>query len=694
MRPPDDAELLARYVTQRSEEAFATLVERHLSLVYSSALRQVRDSHLAEEITQAVFIILARKAGDLRRETVLAGWLCRTAHFAARNVLKSEHRRHHHEQEAYMESLLHEPEADLPRQNETEAGVWPQIAPLLDEAVAQLAETDRNAVVLRFYLQRPLEEVGQVLGVNADAAQKRVSRALEKLRKFFTKRGMSSTAATITGAISANSIQVAPIGLAKTVTAVAIAKGATASASTLTLMKGALKIMAWTKAKTAVVTGAALILTTGTSIVVIQEVHSMKAIHVTLNGLPQTSAELNAWYVEPPAGQNAATFILQGIKARQITGADQNANLPILGKLPSPTPGTPLPPPVKSALTTFVQQNRESLQFFAQAAQYEQSRYPIDLTQGPNTPLPHLAGIKGGMQIAGLAAILDAENHDGEKAADDVLLILSLARSLKAEPVLISQLVRAAGVSLAVDGLNQVLNRTALPPESLSGLSKAFQDMENYDAHGDGFIRAMAGERAIHLELLKNPDQLGRYLNLLLASDMSDEQRRRMVEELGQPGILKEEQGYFENTFQQLLSARQEAFPNRLKADELLRQRAAKAAGQRLLFNGSLWGGVAGAASREAYCLANLRLALTAVALEQFRVVHDNRYPATLSELTPKYLAATPMDPFDGRPLRYRKQGAGYVLYSIGPDLKDDGGKRMNGRGGDMVFTVVTPPMP
>src|ERR1035441_10526683 len=101
MHPPDDAELLYSYVTQRSEEAFAALVERHLSLVYSSALRQVGDGHLAEEITQAVFIILARKAGSLGPGTILPGWLCRTAHFTACNALKAEHRRQHHEQEAY-----------------------------------------------------------------------------------------------------------------------------------------------------------------------------------------------------------------------------------------------------------------------------------------------------------------------------------------------------------------------------------------------------------------------------------------------------------------------------------------------------------------------------------------------------------------------------------------------------------------
>jgi hypothetical protein len=465
--------------------------------------------------------------------------------------------------------------------------------------------------------------------------------------------------------------------------------------STLTLIQGALKIVAWTKAKTAVVAGAALILAAGTSVVVIKGTHSTKANRLPPDGLPQTPAELDAWYVEPPAGQNAATFNLRGIKAMQIKDADKIANLPVLGELPTPPPGTPLPPPVRSTLADFVQHNRDALKFFAQGAQYEQCRYPIDLTKGSDTLLPHLMGIKHGMQLAEMSAILDAENNDEKQAANDVLMTLALARSLKAEPVLISQLVRSAGVSLAVDALNQVVNRTTLPPESLSELSKAFQNMEDYDARGEGFSRAMASERTMHLALLNNPAKLVRDLSTAGATDLSDQQCRRLVEHLKQAASLKEEHDYLDTTYQQLLSARKEAFPERLKVvADLMRQRVTEATDRGLLLNVWLSDGLDKHVNREARCLANLRLALTAVVLEQFRAAHNNRYPASLSELTPNDLNTTLMDPFDGQPLRYQKQATGYVLYSIGWDLKDDGGKPMNGKGGDIVFTIVTPPAP
>jgi RNA polymerase sigma factor (sigma-70 family) len=249
----DDLNLLREFARNNSEEAFAALITRHVNLVYSVALRQVRDAHLAEEITQAVFIILARKANSLGDKTILPGWLCRTARYASANALTIQRRRQRREQEAHMQSILNEAEP---------VETWNQIAPLLDGAMEQLGQKDHDALVLRFFENKTFAEVGATLGASEDAAKMRVNRALEKLRKFFTKRGVSSTTAIIAGTISTNSVQAAPVGLAMAISAT-VAKGAVVALSILTLVKGTMKTMTWLKLKFVIGVGTAALLVGG-----------------------------------------------------------------------------------------------------------------------------------------------------------------------------------------------------------------------------------------------------------------------------------------------------------------------------------------------------------------------------------------------------------------------------------------------
>jgi RNA polymerase sigma factor (sigma-70 family) len=283
----DDMELVRQYARGRSEEAFATLVSRYVNLVYSVALRQVRDPHLAEEVTQTVFIILARKAGSLDHKTVISGWLYRTARYAAAKALTLHRRRQDREQEAYMRSQLND--------NQTDA--WHDIEPLLEAAMGQLGQSDQNAVALRFFQGRSFKEAAAELGTTEAATKMRINRALEKLRAFFAKRSLTLSVAAIAGALSAYSVQAAPSGLATSVTAVSV-KGAAVPSSTLTLIETTLKLMAWTKLKTAVVVGTVALLVAGTATFTLQRATAKTASQSHSFGgyaTPEASVQSMIW---------------------------------------------------------------------------------------------------------------------------------------------------------------------------------------------------------------------------------------------------------------------------------------------------------------------------------------------------------------------------------------------------------------
>ncbi|MEO7299389.1 MAG: sigma-70 family RNA polymerase sigma factor [Verrucomicrobiota bacterium] len=218
-----DLELLQCYTRNNSQDSFATLVNRHLNLVFSAAMRQVRLPQLAEEVAQSVFADLAQSATKLKPDTILTAWLYEVTRRTAIDVVRRESRRQ------LREKVAHE----LTTMNAT-ADDWTEIEPFLDEAMHALDATDRAAVLLRYFENKTLREVGETLGTSDDAAQKRVSRAVEKLREFFTKRGVTIGASGLVVVISANAVQAAPVGLAVAISTATLAGTTFLATATIT----------------------------------------------------------------------------------------------------------------------------------------------------------------------------------------------------------------------------------------------------------------------------------------------------------------------------------------------------------------------------------------------------------------------------------------------------------------------------
>jgi RNA polymerase sigma factor (sigma-70 family) len=241
----DDWQTVSEYVRTGAENAFRSLVDRHLGLVHSIAMRQVRDPELAREVSQAVFVLLARKARSFRPSIVLSAWLFRTTRFVALRAVRSEHRRQRREQEAMRMQILNEP-----------AEAWPRLAPVLDETLGDLNESDRGALLLRFYEERNLHDVGAKLGISEEAAKKRVSRALDKLRAAFARRGFTVPTLIITGILSGKMAEAAPTSLAGAIASSAVSG---ASSAVPVLVEEVLAAWKWARVKMALGVGVAII---------------------------------------------------------------------------------------------------------------------------------------------------------------------------------------------------------------------------------------------------------------------------------------------------------------------------------------------------------------------------------------------------------------------------------------------------
>jgi RNA polymerase sigma factor (sigma-70 family) len=293
-----DQQLLRDYAERRSEPAFAELVRRHVDLVYSAALRMVCDAHLAEDVAQGAFLALAQNAGQLTGRPALTGWLHRTAQNLAANVVRSDVRRRAREQEAAAMNELLSPEPDA---------VWEKITPHLDAALENLNELDRDALLLRYFERKSAHEIAQTFGISDDAAQKRVSRAVERLREFFSKRGVAIGASGLVVLISANAVQSAPLALATTISTATVLAGTTAHAAPTI---AAIKTITMTTLQKAALT-LALAAAIGTAIF---EAHQVSQLRAQLQMLQQANTSLTAQFREIQEQQNGMDSTLASLR--------------------------------------------------------------------------------------------------------------------------------------------------------------------------------------------------------------------------------------------------------------------------------------------------------------------------------------------------------------------------------------------
>jgi RNA polymerase sigma factor (sigma-70 family) len=302
-----DQQLLRQYGEHRSEPAFAELVQRHVDFVYSTALRLVCDPHLAEDVTQNVFIALGRNALQLTEHRALSGWLHLTTRNLAANVVRTDVRRREREQEAAnMNELL----------AKGTCADWDEIAPQLDAALGELNEPDREALLLRYFEQKSAQEMAEVLGVSDEAAQKRVTRAIDRLRDVFTKRGVTVGASGFAVALSANAVQAAPAGLALTISTTA------GLAATTTVATTTAKLIAMTAMQKSVV-AAALTIAVGAGI---YEARQAAVLQTQVQSLRQQQAPLLAQIQDLKSrlgdGANTLALLKQENQQLRLSAAD------------------------------------------------------------------------------------------------------------------------------------------------------------------------------------------------------------------------------------------------------------------------------------------------------------------------------------------------------------------------------------
>jgi type II secretory pathway pseudopilin PulG len=381
-----------------------------------------------------------------------------------------------------------------------------------------------------------------------------------------------------------------------------------------------------------------------------------KLAAITAAGEPVTPAELDKWYVEPPASENAAEIYAQAFAA--LTADDP-----------------------KSA--TYVAKNQKAVALLLQAAERKACRYPVNFSEGFATKLPHLANIKNCAILLQGEAVAQANRGHAKEAAEALLAGVSLAHSLDNEPTLISRLVEFACLNITIQGLEQTFARGIFAEEQLLSLQQAFGETESATA----IRRPLVGERSMVIAAFHgSPEGMTKNLEQSGAG-----QTGARMDDYWKSPALQQDFDFALDYFANFLANADKPFPQSLDTGDGPKIETAKE--KKFILSSMLLPALSQVSVKAAEAAARIRIAQAALAVERYRLQHANALPGALSELSPTFLEAVPTDPFDGQPLRYQKLPTrGYVIYSIGKDRKDDQGaaKAADGQGSapDITFTV------
>ena len=366
-------------------------------------------------------------------------------------------------------------------------------------------------------------------------------------------------------------------------------------------------------------------------------------------GEPVKLADLEAWYPTPPVDQNAAPLYAAAFAALVETDAKSPA---------------------------FLTKNSKVLGLLHEAAQKTRCRYPVDFAAGYNATFPHLPKIKTCVLLLKEATAFHAANGKMDLVAQDVGDGLRVAASLEQEPILISQLVRIAALQITVHALAEALGRHPLSEAQLAKLQSALWQAEQPGA--EGFTRCLVTERCSGITTFQSsPAELAQFL--AQAAEVSQEpgfkkEASELADYQRQPKYAADFAFYLDQMASLIACAKSPLAFSCLVTNAWKTQVDAGIA-KGCVLSGILLPSLSKAIERSATAVAELRAAQTALAVERFRLANGQRLPDSLPQLVPQYLASVPADPFDGQPLRYKKASPkGSVIYSIGPNLKDDGG--------------------